>query len=93
MSDEQERYVPPHEREHLYLMELGKFPPLTSRKVRNRYRDLVKTWRHDTARYRYKEMIREAEEYFTLSQGDPDNAHLFYFQRNKDAKPDDYLFF
>lgn len=84
-------YITPHEKEHLLLLELAKYPPLTKKKVRRRFRDLVKEWRHDTARRKYGRLIKEAEEYYALAPNDPDNAHLFYFQRNKDAKPDDYL--
>jgi len=87
MSD----YMTPHEKEHLLLLELAKYPPLTKKKVRRRFRDLLKEWRHDTARRKYGKLISEAEEYFALAPNDPDNAHLFYFQRNKNAKPDDYL--
>lgn len=86
-----ELYITPHEKEHLLLVELGKYPPLTRKKVRRRYRELIKEWRHDTARRRYGALIKEAEGYFDLAPNDPDNAHLFYFQRNKNAKPDDYL--
>jgi hypothetical protein len=86
------RYINPHEKEHLLLVQLSKYPPLTKKKIRRRYQDLLKAWRHDTVRRRYGNLIKEAEEYFALAPNDPDNAHLFFFQRNKSANPDDYLF-
>lgn len=85
-------HVPPNKQEHLLLVELSNYPPLTGKKVRRRYRELVKAWRHDTARHRYGQLIGEALKYCDLSQRDPANAHIFYFQRNKDAKPDDFLY-
>ena len=90
MEELQHKFVPPHQQEHLLLTELAKYPPLTKKKVRRRYRDLVKAWRHDTARHKYGNLINEAMQYMALSEHDPSNAHLFYFQRNKDAKPDDF---
>lgn len=91
MDEDGDWYITPHEKEHMLLLELGKYPPLTKKTVRRRYRDLIKEWRHATARRKYARLIKEAEEYFALAPNDPDNAHLFYFQRNKNAKPDDYL--
>jgi len=75
----------------MLLDELGKYPPLTKKAVRRRYRDLIKEWRHATARRKYGDLIKQAQEYFDLSPHDPDNAHMLFFRNNKQEKPDDYL--
>lgn len=88
---DEEEYTSPHEQKHSFMMELAKYPPLTKKKVRRRYRDLIKEWRHDTALHKYKDLIDEAIKYKNLSDSEPDNAHIYYFTHNKNAKPDDYL--
>lgn len=81
----------PHKYEHEILLELSKYPPLTKRAVRKPYLQLVGKWQHFTARHKFGSLITQAEEYFTLSEGSPENAHLYFFQRNKNENPDDYL--
>lgn len=85
-------YITPHEKEHILLVELANFPPLTKKKVKRRYRDLVKSWRHDTARRKYGSLIKEANGYMDETHHDPDKAHLLYFERNKDAKREDFQY-
>jgi len=84
-------FITPHEQEHLLLNDLAQYPPLTKKKVRRRYRDLIKEWRHATARRKYGELIKQAQEYRELSRQDPDNAHMLFFRNNKQEKGEDYL--
>jgi hypothetical protein len=92
MTEDNEQFISAHERTHELMRLLCQFPPLTHKKVRRRYRDLIKEWRHDTAKHKYGKMIDEALGYMELSEGDSQNAHLFYFQRNKNANPDDFIY-
>jgi hypothetical protein len=85
-------YITPREQEHILLSELAHFPPLTKKKVGRRYRELIKAWRHDTARYKYGDLIKEASVYMSETHSDPDKAHSLYFQRNKDANPEDFKY-
>jgi len=73
-------------------MELAKFPPLTRKKVRNKYRDLVKAWRHDRVLHIYGELVADAQKYREMSRNDPMNAHVFYFDKNKSENPEDYAY-
>jgi len=81
-----------HQQTHNFLVGLAKFPPLTRKRVRIKYRDLVKTWRHDRIMHIYGGLVAEAQKYKEMSKDDPMNAHVFYFGKNKDANPDDYVY-
>lgn len=81
-----------HRTTHEFLMALAKFPPLTRKSVRNKYRDLVKAWRHDRVLYLYGDLVAEAQMYREKSHGDPVNAHFFYFDKNKEQEPENYSY-
>lgn len=81
-----------HHEWHEVLKELGKYPPLTHKKVRRRYRDLIKQWRHDTAKRKYGDLIEVAAAYMMKSDGSPENAHLYFFDDHKDIKQDDFIY-
>lgn len=85
-------YITPREQEHILLNQLADYPPLTKKKVRRRYIELIKEWRHDTAKYKYGSLIKEAHDYMTETHHDLFEAHSLYFQRNKDANPEDFKY-
>jgi hypothetical protein len=87
-----EEYRNPHQQTHDLLKALANFPPLTNKKIRRKYRELIKEWRHDTAKKKYGKMLEEAALYMNMSEGDSQNAHLFYFDKNKSAKPEDFIY-
>ena len=92
MSNQPDEFRTAHQITHDSLVELARFPPLTRKQLRKRYRDLLKNWRHDRLYRIYASEIAEAQNYYELSNGDQANAHMFYFERVKDSNPDDYIY-